>query len=54
VTQLARAEPTALFALIDTLSGLINQTKAGGNPNRQLALETFLFSACDAVNRKTA
>ncbi len=54
VLQLARAEPVALFRLLDTLSALLSQTQAGGNPNRQLALETFLFSACDAVNRKTA
>jgi hypothetical protein len=54
VLQLARAEPVALFGLLDALSTLFSQTQAGGNPNRQLALETFLFSACDAVNRKTA
>ncbi|MDB6062122.1 MAG: polymerase subunit delta [Verrucomicrobiaceae bacterium] len=53
VTELARAEPVALFALMDIVNGLLNQTQNGGNPNRQLAIETFLFSACDAVSRKT-
>ena len=53
VRQLTRADPVALFALLDRVNALINQTKAGGNPNRQLAIETFLFGACDAVNRKT-
>lgn len=53
VAELARVEAPTLFALMDTLGGLINQTQGGGNPNRQLALETFLFSACDAVSRKT-
>lgn len=52
--QLARAQPVALFGLLDNINALMNQTKAGGNPNRQLAIETFLFSACDAVGRKTA
>lgn len=53
VVELSRAAPMALFALMDNVAGLINQTQSGSNPNKQLALEAFLFSACDAVNRKT-
>jgi hypothetical protein len=54
VAELSRAAPTALFALMDNVAGLVNQTQSGSNPNKQLALETLLFSACDAINRKTA
>lgn len=53
VVELSRAAPMALFALMDNVAGLINQTQSGSNPNKQLALEAFLFGACDAVNRKT-
>lgn len=51
VTQLAGISAIALFALLDQLRALLNQTLAGTNPNPQLALESFLFSACDAVNK---
>lgn len=53
VAELARARPPALFALVDNVNALLAQTQAGGNPNRQLALETLLFGACDAVNGKS-
>lgn len=52
VQQLAQVQPAALFALLDQLGALINQTLAGTNPNRQLALECFLFAACDAIHKK--
>lgn len=53
VVQLSRAAPTALFALMDNVASMIKLTQSGTNPNKQLALEAFLFGACDAVNRKT-
>jgi DNA polymerase-3 subunit delta' len=52
VAQLARAPATALFQLLDQLRALLNQSVAGTNPNPQLALESFLFNACDALNKK--
>ena len=52
VVALAAAPSRALFALLDQLRALLNQTLAGANPNPQLALESFLFTACDAVNKK--
>src|SRR5690606_8766600 len=39
---LARLEPPALFALLDRIHQLQAQTRAGTNPNRQLALESLL------------
>ena len=54
IVELGRAEASALFGLLDQLNALAAQTHAGGNPNRQLALETFLLGACDAVNRRGA
>ena len=53
VTLLAQAPAQALFGLLDQLRTLINLTLAGTNPNAQLALESFLFAVCDAVNKKT-
>lgn len=53
VAQLAALPAIALFALLDQLRTLLNQTLAGTNPNPQLALESFLFSACEAVNKNT-
>lgn len=51
VAQLARISATALFGLLDQLRALLNQTLAGTNPNPQLALESFLFNACEAINK---
>lgn len=53
VAQLSEISPIALFGLLDQLRALLNQTLAGTNPNQQLALESFLFNTCDAVNKKT-
>lgn len=53
VVKLADIPAPALFGLLDQLRMLINQTLAGTNPNQQLALEAFLFNACDALNKKT-
>ena len=53
VALLAQASARALFGLLDQIKALINQTLAGTNPNPQLALESFLFNACDAVIKKT-
>ncbi len=53
VAQLAGASAMALFGLLDQLRLLLNQTLAGTNPNPQLALESLLFNACDAINKKT-
>ncbi len=52
VARLASVPGVVLFALLDQLHTLINQTLAGTNPNPQLALESLLFSACDALNKK--
>lgn len=54
VTLLAGVSAATLFGLLDQLRGLLNQTLAGTNPNQQLALESFLFNTCDALNKKTA
>jgi DNA polymerase III subunit delta' len=51
---LLRAPPAALFGLLDRVQYLLNQSRAGGNPNRQLALESVLLAACDAVGSKSA
>jgi len=53
VAQLASAEAEALFALGDHLRERLHQTRNGGNPNAQLAIETILFHACEAVNKKS-
>jgi hypothetical protein len=53
VALLSQAPAVNLFGLLDQLKSLINLTLAGTNPNSQLALEGFLFAACDAVNKKT-
>lgn len=53
VTRLAAADAEALFALSDHLRERINQTRNGGNPNTQLAIEVILFHACEAVNKKS-
>jgi DNA polymerase-3 subunit delta' len=53
VRHLAAAEAEALFALDDHLRDRLNQVRGGGNPNVQLALEVFLFNACEAVNKKS-
>jgi DNA polymerase III subunit delta' len=53
VRQLAAADAEALFALDDHLRDRLNQVRGGGNPNVQLALEVFLFGACEAVNKKS-
>lgn len=53
VAQLTCISATALFALLDQLRGLLNQTLAGTNPNPQLALESLLFNVCDAINKNT-
>jgi DNA polymerase-3 subunit delta' len=46
---LAQLAPPALFGLLDRIQQVIAQTRAGTNPNRQLALECLLFAMCDAV-----
>ncbi len=51
--RLALAPARALFALLDQVRALLNQTLAGTNPNPQLALESFLFNTCDALNKKS-
>ncbi len=53
VARLATADADALFALDDLLRERVNQTRSGSNPNTQLAIEAILFSACDAVNKKS-
>lgn len=53
IARLAAVPATALFALLDRARSLLNQTLAGTNPNPQLALESFLFDTCDALNKKT-
>jgi len=53
VARLAGADADALFALSDHLQERLNQTRNGGNPNIQLAIEVILFNACEAVNKKS-
>lgn len=53
IMQLVELPAMALFKLLDQLRVLLQQTLAGTNPNPQLALESFLFNACDALNKKT-
>lgn len=52
VERLSQLPARALFGLLDQLRSLLNQTLAGTNPNPQLAIEGFLFSACDVINIK--
>lgn len=40
-----------LFNLLDRVNGVIQQTRAGTNPNRQLALEMLLFAMQSASRR---
>lgn len=47
---LAGGAPAALFELLDRVQALHGQTRAGGNPNRQLALENLLFHACELIH----
>lgn len=47
---LARLPAPQLFRLLDRLHQLIAQTRAGTNPNRQLALESLLLALCDAID----
>lgn len=53
VTCLAQANADALFALGDQLQALAASARSGNNLNTQLALEVFLFRACEAVDGKT-
>ena len=53
VARLAGADSDALFGLADHLRERLNQSRNGGNPNVQLAIEVILFSACEAVNKKS-
>jgi DNA polymerase III subunit delta' len=53
VARLAGADADALFALSDHLQERLNQTRNGGNPNIQLALEVILFNVCEAVHKKS-
>jgi DNA polymerase-3 subunit delta' len=53
VARLANADVEALFSLSDLVRERLNQTRSGSNPNIQLAIEIILFSACEAVNKKT-
>lgn len=51
LAELGRIQPTGLFALLDSLQALLAHSRAGGNPNRQLALEALLLQFCDVVNK---
>jgi DNA polymerase-3 subunit delta' len=46
VAQLARIESPRLFAWFDRLQGVHQHSRAGGNPNKQLALEALLIELC--------
>jgi len=50
---LGRFAPQALFAWLDRIQGLLGQTRAGSNPNRQLALENLLLQACEWARGKS-
>jgi DNA polymerase III subunit delta' len=54
VSMLATIDSVRLFELIDRLSDIQRHSRAGGNPNRQLALESVLIDLCDAVNGSQA
>lgn len=53
VARLAQADAEALFALNDHLRDRLNQARNGSNLNPQLAIEVILFTACEAVNKKS-
>jgi DNA polymerase-3 subunit delta' len=46
--------PAQLFRLLDQLQRFIAQTRAGSNPNRQLALEVLLLALRDAVDSRAS
>jgi hypothetical protein len=48
--QINRAQPAALFKVVDQLQALLAHSRAGGNPGRQLAFEALLLQFCDVVN----
>jgi DNA polymerase-3 subunit delta' len=52
-SALAAIAPAMLFQFGDRLQALLRHSRAGGNPNRQLAIETLLIDLCDAVNGKS-
>jgi hypothetical protein len=54
IARLAAVAPSRLFRLHDQIQAALNQTLAGTNPNRQLALESLLIATCDACNAKMA
>ena len=54
IARLATVAPSRLFRLHDQIQVTLNQTLAGTNPNRQLALESLLIATCDACNAKMA
>lgn len=53
VTALATIAAPDLFGFIDRLRDVQRHSRAGGNPNKQLALEAVLIDLCDAVNGKS-
>ena len=50
VSELVRIESPQLFGLLDRIREIQQHSRAGGNPNRQLALESLLIDLCDAVD----
>lgn len=52
VGRLATIVPSRLFHLHDLIQTTLNQTLAGTNPNRQLALESLLIATCEAFGTK--
>ena len=48
---LAALPAERLYALLDRVNGVIQQSRAGTNPNKQLALETLLFAMQSALRR---
>ncbi len=50
-SALAGLPADRLYGLLDRVNGVIQQTRAGTNPNRQLALETLLFAMQSALRR---
>lgn len=50
VAQLARLDAAALFVWFDRLQNVHQHSRAGGNPNRLLALEALLIDLCGVVN----
>lgn len=47
VAQLARIDSPQLFAWFDRLQQVHQHSRAGGNPNKQLALESLLIDLCN-------